>query len=857
MIRLQFFGHRVSGYDRPNEPWICGWAASGQPCRVGPDRRGRCQATFECQPRRNGDRWECTRPASAGGCCAEGPSPNGTCSHAIPRCMPMRSQRSRRGQITGATFAALLGLLALILGGKSAAWLVEPGPLSVRHGGIQQCSACHTRFADGPIGWLHAAFVAAPAAATARPCLVCHNVGEHPLSAHSLDRSTLTRLGQEVVAAAAPSGDAAAHKLAVPTAAAFTLPAVARRDVACSACHREHRGAAARLTSVHSAICQTCHVSQFDSLADGHPEFADFPFHRRTRIIFDHAKHFDQDFAQSKKALVPAGCTGCHAPDPAGKAMVVKSFATACGACHLGDIKEREGANVQGVAVLGIPALDVATLRAHDAAIGAWPADADGNMTPFLRFLLARRPDTAKDLAALGPLSLGDLSHADNAQIAAAARIAWAIKGLLFDISIKGPAVVAHAAVGEGGGTPAASAALVGGLPPDAITTADKLWLPNLADEVTRHRAGERVPMAAPQPPSKASGAAPPPPPTGGQSAIAGIGNGAILGGGGGLLGAAPPSTAGVNHGSILGGRGILGGTAPAHAPASAPASRPTPPRAAGGQGAIAGTGNGAILGGGGLLGAAPSPAAGGKQGSILGGQGILGGAPPPPPAAPAATPTPARPQPPAPISSEAWTALGGGWYRQDYFLYYRPTAHADPFLRAWLDVTGRQAQDPNGPARRLFERLSNPNAPGACGECHSVDRAPGRTLIVNWLPFRPDPDRHRFTKFSHRPHLQLSGSTGCKTCHRLDAAAPFSATYKSGDPFVFTASFKPIARTLCASCHIAGRASAACTTCHNYHIGVFPQALGASLLPAPAAASALRRIDAGADSHLAVRLRQ
>jgi predicted CXXCH cytochrome family protein len=832
MIRLQSFSHRASGYERPNEPWICGWAATGQPCRVGPDRRGRCQATFECQPQRKQDRWECTRPATAGGRCTEGPRADGTCCHPIPPCVPVRSQRSRRGQIAALSFALLLGALALCLGGRSVAWLVEPGRLTVQHAGIPQCGTCHTSFAAGPVGWLHAAFADLPAHAEAQPCLACHDIGAHPLSAHALDIATLQKLGQALVSAAPPNTGTDPPKAASVALASFALPGVARGEIPCSACHREHRGAAAALTSVTKGICQTCHAVRFASLANGHPDFRNYPFHRRLRIAFDHAKHFAQYFGQAKKALVPAGCTGCHAIGTAGVAMVVKPFAVTCGGCHSDEIKGKEAVGDKGIAVFGVPALDLPTLRAHEAAIGGWPTDADGDMTPFLRFLISRRPETATDLATLGTASLADLSHASDAQIAAAARIAWAIKGLLFDLSIKGPAVLAQAA---GGGERAASeaAALVGGLPPDAIKTAEKLWFPDLADEVARHRAGERVPMKTPKPAPNASAAPQPTAAAGGpQGAIAGTGTGSILGGGAGILGGAasspPPKE---SHGSILGG-GILGGAAATPAPASPPA--------AGGQGAIAGTGTGSILGGGaGILGGAastPPPKEG--HGSILGGGGILGGAAATP--AVAATPlAPPKPPAPQPMDSEAWTGLGGGWYRLDYNLYYRPEGHADPFMHAWLDVTGREAGDAKGSARLLFNRLADPGAPGVCGKCHSVDRGPGGVRLVNWVPFRFDREQHGFTKFAHRPHLSLFGGS-CKSCHQIEAAPNFAASYKSADPFVFAASFKPIKRELCASCHVAGRVADTCETCHNYHIGHVPQAPGVTTRPLPAMPTAL-----------------
>ncbi|MGH7060955.1 MAG: hypothetical protein ACREFH_11245, partial [Stellaceae bacterium] len=112
----------------------------------------------------------------------------------------MRSQRSRRGQIAFATFFALLGLLGVLLGGRNISWLISPGPLSVRHGGvIDNCGACHPRFASGPIGWLHAAFTEAPVSAMAQPCLACHKLGDHPLSAHGFGKAGLVKLGRDLL----------------------------------------------------------------------------------------------------------------------------------------------------------------------------------------------------------------------------------------------------------------------------------------------------------------------------------------------------------------------------------------------------------------------------------------------------------------------------------------------------------------------------------------------------------------------------------------------------------------------------------------------------------------------------------
>src|SRR5437867_3963611 len=89
-------------YERPNQNWICGKAAEGKPCRIGPNAKGRCRAACECQPAleiKAGEtkgRYRCTRSTEYGGPCETGPRPNGACSRPIPNCVPQRSLRAKR-----------------------------------------------------------------------------------------------------------------------------------------------------------------------------------------------------------------------------------------------------------------------------------------------------------------------------------------------------------------------------------------------------------------------------------------------------------------------------------------------------------------------------------------------------------------------------------------------------------------------------------------------------------------------------------------------------------------------------------------------------------------------------------------
>ena len=51
MIVLQKFDHKESRYERPQDKWVCGHLAAGNPCTRGPGKDGRCGVTTVCQPR--------------------------------------------------------------------------------------------------------------------------------------------------------------------------------------------------------------------------------------------------------------------------------------------------------------------------------------------------------------------------------------------------------------------------------------------------------------------------------------------------------------------------------------------------------------------------------------------------------------------------------------------------------------------------------------------------------------------------------------------------------------------------------------------------------------------------------------
>ncbi len=179
---------------------------------------------------------------------------------------------------------------------------------------------------------------------------------------------------------------------------------------------------------------------------------------------------------------------------------------------------------------------------------------------------------------------------------------------------------------------------------------------------------------------------------------------------------------------------------------------------------------------------------------------------------------TAAMPKPDA----ELWAALGG-WYRSDFVLYYKPLGHADPFVRAWLDFSGRTFGTPQQSAgAALFTALADERSPGRCTKCHSVDREADGAMNAKWRPRMPQPGTKTATVFSHATHFSLLHEDGCLTCHSVAAAANYAEGYKDNDPLTFASNFAAIDKATCATCHLEERAGDSCLLCHRYHVGTF-----------------------------------
>ena len=319
------FGHRVSPYERPDQRFLCGRSGDWKKaCWQGPGTDGQCGGQSACSPARIGDRWECRRPKRAGGTCAEGPLPDGSCAHCQAPCAPRKNIRSLRARFS--LFAALALFIVLIIGvdpgvrsvvGPAA---LDAGHLTSVHAGFTRergCSSCHASDAKDAGSWLLAAFRSND---PSPGCVTCHDFAGPVMKAHNRELPK--------------------------------RPDV--RPVSCASCHTEHKGAAFNISRVPDFACANCHQKSFDNFVSGHPAFpAGYPYTRPGTIYFDHAKHIMDYFTDPKRtkgadrdakfaALAKSKCTACHSVENAAREVKPKPYAEICAGCHEAQIAKRE-----------------------------------------------------------------------------------------------------------------------------------------------------------------------------------------------------------------------------------------------------------------------------------------------------------------------------------------------------------------------------------------------------------------------------------------------------------------------------------------------------------------------------------
>lgn len=808
---------------------------------------------------------------------------------------------SRRDRV-----AKLLALVTLVCVGvafivSKGTQILMPGQLASAHGAIKNCNACHAQSGSGKLSWIHGLVPGDPLA-DSKACLTCHKMPDTAFNAHGASADVLkqsTERLMKIVAESPAPMSARAQSIAFPTGVMVS------RGLPCATCHQEHQGVDFNLNKISNEQCRSCHVVKFDSFDGHHPKFDDYPFKRRTRIIYDHAAHFGKHFPEvAKKELarrIPATCSTCHNSRDDKRIMAVAPFDQTCSGCHLGQITAQERASgPKGIAFLTLPGLDVQSLKEKKASIGEWPGGSEAELAPFMKIMISRNARGRALIKTVDGLNLQDLTHANDLQIKAVTNLVWEIKAL-FQAMILGKASDVLGDLNFGGGAKLSAnlvTDLTASIPRDVLISAQQQWLPNLATEMANRRVTgdqENSSWTMILPDSNSAGSASPETLSGPDSRRSAPSDGSQ-----GDARAAEPEEGAAEKGDTANvksdtedeasstngsdtsesendanqankldlppcmvrvlGQCLLGGKTDTASPkanggkATSPAQERPPAMRAGLKG-VGQAGEPERATG---KSDAPSPQREGSKATLstdkqphaksadqsddllfpteeelreikAHNKGIEKPVEPEvsKAAASASVDAAANPQArPAPVISidgdvdpESWAKFGG-WYRQDYAIFYRPTGHKDKFIYSWLFLTGPRAlKGDASPAAGVFDFLTSKDAQGACTKCHSVDDIRGKGRLVNFSQPSAETKRGSFTTFVHEPHFSTSGNRGCLTCHNLEKGRAYLKSYEQGDPHIFVSNFGGVKKDLCQSCHQSGMARQDCLLCHKYHV--------------------------------------
>jgi hypothetical protein len=367
-----------------------------------------------------------------------------------------------------------------------------PGRLASVHGAIEKCSTCHTKSGDGPLSWIHS-LVAGDPLADSKACLTCHKMPDTAFNPHSAATDVLEQSTKRLVQFV---GERPAPQWAKAQSAAFPTHAVVERGLYCATCHQEHQGANFKLAKISNEQCQTCHVVKFDSFDGNHPTFENYPFKKRTAIIYDHAGHFGKHFPEVAKKdpakRIPATCSTCHNSRADKRVMAVAPFDQTCSGCHLDQITGKERVSgPKGIAFLTLPGLDLQTLKSKNAPIGEWPAASEAELTPFMKVMIGRHERGRALIRVVDKLNLQDLTNASDDQIKAVTDLVWEIKRL-FHALIAGKASDALGNLNIHCGAKLSAtliADLTASIPRDVVISAQRQWLPSLGTEMANRQA--------------------------------------------------------------------------------------------------------------------------------------------------------------------------------------------------------------------------------------------------------------------------------------------------------------------------------------------------------------------------------
>ena len=270
----------------------------------------------------------------------------------------------------------------------------DAGSADERPRRIENCSACHAKSGSGKLSWVHG-LVAGDPVGDSKACLASHKMPDAAFNAHSASAEVLKMSTKRL--SKSPRRRPSRYRLAPRTSPSRRR--YGARGLYCATCHQEHQGVGFNLNKISNEQCHSCHVVKFDSFDGDHPEFENYPFKRRTRIIYDHAGHFGKHFPEVAK----------KDPESHPHHLLDLPQQPRRQAHHGGgpiradlprlpsrpDHRQGAGQRPKGIAFLTLPGLDLQTLKGKNAAIGEWPDESEARVTPFMKVMISRNERAA------------------------------------------------------------------------------------------------------------------------------------------------------------------------------------------------------------------------------------------------------------------------------------------------------------------------------------------------------------------------------------------------------------------------------------------------------------------------------
>ncbi len=807
-----------NNYHRPNFPWVCGNASIGEPCWTGPTADGSCGCRAECYPIARGSGWACSRPLHRGGTCSEGPTKDGRCCNERPPCVPRRSLRSQRQRLSFALLSMTLGIGLIIYGSGRTYDVIAPGPLSsphaerLAHQGNDRCASCHPQAHQSLGQWVGGMLGGGTGEKNITQtdlCLNCHQRDmsrEHSRLAHNVAPTDLAKLSEDVLNRSESSSGSIRQ---VSSRMVFGAPFKNGQPIACATCHREHHGQAIDMKAMTDQQCQSCHGQNFHSFELDHPEFNNWPQVAGQGIRFDHSSHHFKHFPQGNR---PFECSQCHRDDRQGNVQQLVGFEQACGACHQGAI---DLSIERGFALLQLPSLDVDALRASQQDVGQWPAELsrgfDGRISPLSELLLRADPEAAAGLAVLGPgFDFLDLDTSDGTHTLAAGQVAWGIKRLVADLSLRGNEAIRQRLqiVLEQPIDDQRLVRLSQNFSMTLVQDSAGIWFPQLWQELTPEQVTPKSSMHQKRPADQTNQVAESARlvlpndilarilnpelvmPDGPQELLA---ENPLQGAYGASSVSNTPSRSGAVTNSTPAGSANPSVSTNLTTAAVAPSRPETKPNTASSsttvnppqiptsddpnllaQNPLSGYGSGTDTSSSVPLEVpaehhrandreiANPPASGLPNKTV--------------PGATANQEPPAQQSGTADPSSATPSVIGKsklvGWVRDDagFSLDYHLQGHGDLWMKEWIDVLiERQSSGaPEVWLAYLVGEMAAPDKAGNCLLCHGDRSGSNLTASVNWAARYRDPTLKGWTKFNHRPHTLLPGLSDCRSCHQL-----------------------------------------------------------------------------------------